>query len=151
MEIFLDQEKKALMLLQTAHLKVVLEQFRMSDCNPRSTIINSGLSNIIMPSWFGYQTSPEIIFWYASAVESLVYSMTMTWLDIAFALSIFSRYCNNPDSTNFAAVIQIFQYIKGTLDDSIIFWGEPDKDWDFIMYTNIDYRSAIKEQKSISR
>ncbi len=84
-------------------------------------------------------------------MESLVYSMTMTWLDIAFALSIFSRYCNNPDSTNVAAVIQIFQYIKGTLDDSIIFQGEPDKDWDFTMYTNIDYRSAIKEQKSISR
>ena len=79
-----------------------------------------------------------------------MYAMTMTRPDIAFALSIVSRYCNNPDSTHVAAVTRILQYIKGLLDDGIIFRGQPNTDLDLIGYTDADYRSAKEDRKSTS-
>ncbi len=75
--------------------------------------------------------------------------MTMTWLDIAFALLIVSRYCINLDSTHITAVTQILQYIKDTLNDGIIFRGGLDTHLDLIGYTNTYYRSAKEHQKSI--
>ncbi len=90
-----DRKKDTLMLLQTAYLKVVLEQFRMSDCNPSGKLMDGSLPNTIMPSSSDYQVFPETIPWYSSAVVSLIYEMIMTRLDIAFALSIVSKYCNH--------------------------------------------------------
>lgn len=149
MEIRRDREKGTLMLLQTAYLKVV-ERFGMAKCNPSTTPMDSGLPNTIMPSSSDYQASPETILWYSSAVGSLMYAMTMTRPDIAFALSIVSRYCNNPDSTHVAAVTRILRYIKGTLYDGIIFRGELNTELDLTGYTDADYGSAKEDRKSTS-
>lgn len=108
MEIRCDREKGMLMLLQTACLKVVSERFGMAECNPSTTPMESGLSNTITPSSSDNQAPPETVLWYSSAIGSLMYGMTMTRPDIAFALSIVSRYCNNPDSTHVAAVTRIY-------------------------------------------
>ena len=50
------------MLLPTAYLKIVLERFEMSNCNPSSTSIDSGLPNTIVPSSEDYQASFETIY-----------------------------------------------------------------------------------------
>ena len=55
MEVRRDREKGTLTLLQTAYLKVVLERFGMSGCNPSSTPMDSGLPNTILPSSSNYQ------------------------------------------------------------------------------------------------
>ena len=73
----------------------------------------------------------------------------MTRPDIAFALSIVSRYCNNPDSTHVAAVTRILRYIKGTLHEGIIFRGKQNI-LELIGYTDADYDSAKDERKSTS-
>ena len=59
MEVRRDREKGT--LLQTAYLEVVLEHFGMSDCNPSSTPMDSGLPNTIMPSSDDYRVPPETI------------------------------------------------------------------------------------------
>ena len=150
MEIRRDREKGTLMLLQTAYLKVVLERFGMAECNPSTTPMDSGLPNTIMPSSSDYQAPSKTVLWYSSAVGSLMYAMTMTRPDIAFALSIVSRYCNNPDSTHVAAVTRILRYIKGTLYDGIIFCGDPDAELDLTGFTDADYGSAKEDRKSTS-
>ena len=150
-EIRRDRIKDTLMLLQSAYLKVVLERFGMAECNSSTTPIDSGLSNTIMPSSSDYQVLSETVLWYSSAMGSLMYAMTMTRPDIAFALSIISRYCNNPDSTHVAAVTRILQYIKGTLYNSIIFCGDPDADLNLTGFTDANYGSAKEDRKSTSR
>lgn len=79
----------------------------MSNYNWNSISIDSSLSNTILPSLFDYQTLSKTILWYASAIGSLMYIIIITWLDIEFALSIISKYCNNLDSMHVAAVTQI--------------------------------------------
>lgn len=138
------------MLRSTSHLKIVSEQFRMSDYNSISTYMDICFSNTIILTSSNSQALLGTIFWYLLAVQSLIYAMTNTQPGIAFRLFIVSRYCNNVDSMYFAAITQILQYIKGIFDDSIIFWGDQDTDLNLIGYTNADYTSANKDQESSS-
>ena len=48
-----------------------------------------------------------------------MYAMTMTRPGLKFALSVLSRYCSNPDSTNVKAATRLLRYVKGTLRYSI--------------------------------
>lgn len=147
MEVCWDQEKGILIFLQTAYLKVVLERFGMSDYNPSRMDMDSSLLNTIMPGSKNYWAPLETIYMYWSAVGSLMYAMTMTGPEIAFALSISNRYCNNPNSTQVIVVTRILRYIKRTLDKSIHFLG---KELDLIGYTDADYGSA-KEDRKLTR
>ena len=149
MEVRQDREMGTLMLFQTAYLKVVLERFEMSDCNPSSIPMDSDLRNTIILSSEDYRALLQTIYWYGSAIGFLMYAMTMTQPDIAFALSIVSRYCNNPNSTHVAAVTRILRYIKGTLDEGIVFCGEQNV-LDLTGYTDADYGSAKDNRKSTS-
>lgn len=49
MEIRRDRKKGALVFLQTAYLKVVLESFGMDECNPSTEPITFWASNLICP------------------------------------------------------------------------------------------------------
>lgn len=123
----------------------------MAKCNPSIIPINSGLPNTIMPGFPDYQFSYETIFWYSSAVRFLIYAITMTWLEITFALSIVSKYCNNPNSTYVAAITWILQYIKNTLHDCIIFCGNLDTKLNLIGYTDAYFGSTKKDRKFTSK
>jgi hypothetical protein len=44
--------------------------------------------------------------------------------DIAFAVSLVSRFASNPDKSHMKAVLQILSYLRGTLDLQLVFQGE---------------------------
>ena len=48
-------------------------------------------------------------------MNSLMYAMTMTRLNLKFAFSILSRYCFNLNSTYIKAATRLLHYIKKTL------------------------------------
>lgn len=144
-EICCNREKGMLMLFQIAYLKMVLKRFSMAKYNSSITPINSSLTNTIMPSFLDYQATSKTLFWYLSAIRSLMYAMTMIQPDIVFALSIISSYCNNPNFTHVVAVIRILQYIKDILYDGIIFYEELNTKLDLIRYTDADYGSVKKD------
>ena len=58
-----------------------------------------------------HQIYVNIIYWYESIVDSLMYTTTMTRLNLINALSIISRYLINSDSTYVAAFQRIFRYV----------------------------------------
>ncbi|GKD36584.1 hypothetical protein Tco_1252093 [Tanacetum coccineum] len=53
---------------------------------------------------------------YASAVESLMFTMICTRPDIAHALGLVSRYMAKPGREHWEAMKRTLRYIKGTLD-----------------------------------
>ena len=53
---------------------------------------------------------------YASAVGSIMYVMTCTRPDVAFALSMVSRYQGNPGKAHWTAVKNILKYLRRTKD-----------------------------------
>ncbi|CAH1446111.1 unnamed protein product [Lactuca virosa] len=53
---------------------------------------------------------------YASAVGSIMYAMTCTRPDVAFALSMVNRYQGNPGKAHWTAVKNILKYLRRTKD-----------------------------------
>ena len=63
---------------------------------------------------------------YVSAVGSIMYAMTCTHPDVAFALSMVSRYQGNPGKAHWTAVKNILKYLRRTKDWVLTFGGSDD-------------------------
>ncbi|KAI3753641.1 hypothetical protein L2E82_25700 [Cichorium intybus] len=60
---------------------------------------------------------------YASAVGSIMYAMTRTRPDVAFALSMVSRYQGNPGRAHWTAVKNILKYLHKTKNFVLVLGG----------------------------
>jgi hypothetical protein len=60
---------------------------------------------------------------YASAIGSIMYAMLCTRLDVSYALSMTSRYQQNPGESHWSAVNNIRKYLRRTKDMFLIFGG----------------------------
>jgi hypothetical protein len=56
-------------------------------------------------------------------VGSLMYAILSTRPDIAFSVSVISRYTSNPDDSHLKAVKDIYRYLRGTTNYELCFQG----------------------------
>lgn len=103
---------------QEAYAKKVLEKFGMNDCHPVSTPI---IKETVEPGKDMQEASNLKEFPYRQAVGALMYLMTGTRPDIAYAVGVVSRSLENPTPSDVIKVKRIFRYLKGTLDYAIIY------------------------------
>jgi hypothetical protein len=129
---------------QTAYLQAVLDRFGMSNSKTSPTPMDAGFPNAAMPSNESYKADTDTIYWYASVIGSLMYAMTMTRPDLAFALSVLSRYCSDPDSTHRNAATRVLRYVKGTVHYGIHWEGNES----LIGYTDVDFAGAVDGRRS---
>ena len=61
---------------------------------------------------------------YASAVESLMYSMLCTRPDICFVVGMVSRFQSDPGEEHWITVKHIFKYLRRTRDYMLVFQDE---------------------------
>jgi hypothetical protein len=83
-----------------------------------------------------WTAKPEDRSRYQSAVGFLMYAMLGTRPDLAYAVSVVSRFASNPNEHHWSAVKRILRYIKGTLELNLVFSGKlgnltgySDADW----------------------
>lgn len=138
MRIRRDRDKGTITIDQERYIKDVLQRFRMGDCNPASIPAHPGvhLTKEMSPS-----TDEEIQRMksvpYRSAVGSLMFAMVGTRPDIAAAVARVCRYMENPGEQHWAAVKQIFHYLRGHAELGLTFRrgsglqlrGWSDADW----------------------
>jgi len=62
---------------------------------------------------------------YASLVGSLMYAMTSTRPDIAFAIGRLSQFTSNPSKEHWQALKIVLRYLKKTIDYGLTYTGEP--------------------------
>ena len=79
----------------------------------------------------------EALYWYGSVVGSLMFAAVMTRPDIAYALSIVSRYSRSPSQQHIKAVNRAMKYIKGSIDLSIVY----SRDGSFQSFCDSDHNS----------
>ena len=97
MEISRDRKAGVLYLSQKGYINKVLKRFNMSNAKPVSTPLASHfkLSSALCP-----QSEEDISYMvevpYSSVVGSLMYAMACTRPDLAYAVSMVSRYMANP-------------------------------------------------------
>ena len=63
---------------------------------------------------------------YSQIIGSLLYVANRTRPDIAYAIGRLSRYNQNPDQSHWVALERVFQYLKGTLNLSLMFTEYPE-------------------------
>ena len=89
----------------------------MDDFKPISTPLSEKekLSVVIKVQAKAYQDYMSKVP-YSSVVGSLMYAMVCTRPDIAYVVSMVSRFLNQPQKEHWKAVKRIFRYLKGTTD-----------------------------------
>lgn len=113
-------KNRILRLGQRAYLEKMLRNHKMTDCKAAPTPMETQHLEESPPN---YQPTTEFRLQYQSAVGFLMYSMLGTRLDLAYAVSVVSRYASRPNNSHWKTVKQIFRYIKRILDLELTFKG----------------------------
>ena len=124
------QAGTAITMKQTKYLESVLRRFGMDTCKPRSNPCETNLRAYDSDEPYDPRT-------YREAVGSLVYAMMTTRPDLCFVVSKLSQKLSNPSTGDWQMLKHVFQYIRGTIEDGLIFKrianpkliGYADADW----------------------
>ncbi|XP_031387187.1 secreted RxLR effector protein 161-like [Punica granatum] len=84
---------------------------------------------------------------YASAIGSLMYAILCTRPDIAYAISVTSRYQSNPGPDHWTTVKNILKYLRRTKDMVLVYGGGELR---LDGFTDSDFQSDVDDRKSIS-
>jgi len=108
-------------------LDKVLKHFSMENSKKRELPIqsNTKLSKTQSPSTKAKIADMSQVP-YASTVGSIMYAMTCTRPDVAFALSMVSRYQENPGRAHWIVVKNILKYLRRTKEWFLVLGGSDD-------------------------
>jgi len=117
-QIRLDQEE---------YIDSILNRFGMQDSKPYSTPAvpkHRQIPRVTLDS-NGIEIQAESVDKgvYQAAVGSLMYAMTCTRPDIAYAVSTVSQFASDPSTDHWIAVKRIFRYLKKTKSLGLVFKG----------------------------
>ncbi|KAJ9547314.1 hypothetical protein OSB04_019857 [Centaurea solstitialis] len=117
--IRIKRVNKGIALMQSHYVEKILKKFNYSDCSPVSTPMDPSVK--LMPNKGMAVSQLE----YSQAIGCLMYAMTSTRPDIAYAVGRLSRYTSNPSTQHWQAIQRIFKYLKGTMDYGLYYLGYP--------------------------
>nr|KYP62382.1 Retrovirus-related Pol polyprotein from transposon TNT 1-94 [Cajanus cajan] len=149
MEIFRDRTQKRLFLSQKDYIQKILVRFGMVDSKPISTPLSakeklSATKTIQTQADLDYMSKVP----YSSVVGSLMYAMVCTRPDLAYAVSMVSRFLNQPHKEHWKATKRIFRYLKGTADVGLIY--ESSSDCPLAGYSDADYAADLDKRRSLT-
>uniref|UniRef100_A0A2N9HJS7 Reverse transcriptase Ty1/copia-type domain-containing protein n=1 Tax=Fagus sylvatica TaxID=28930 RepID=A0A2N9HJS7_FAGSY len=117
-----DRDSKLIYLDQENYLEKGLKMFKMEDCRPVSTPVSKGtILNKSMCPTNKTKLEEMIVVPYVQAVDSLIYAMMSTRLDICYAVGLVSRYQSNPGKAHWQAVKRIFRFLQMTKSMKLCF------------------------------
>ncbi|KAD4179844.1 hypothetical protein E3N88_28435 [Mikania micrantha] len=123
-KIYRDRSKRLIGLSQSAYIDKVVKRFSMQDAKKGLLPMAHGtvLDKSHCPS-----SDKEIERMkgipYASAIGSIMYAMLCTRPDVSYALSMTSRYQQNPGERHWVAVKNILKYLRRTKDMFLVYGG----------------------------
>ena len=136
------QSADGIFVSQRKYVQEILNRFQMSNCNSVSTPVEVGLKLIKEPG--GKRVDSTL---YKQIVGSLMY-LTATRPDIMHAVSLISRYMENPRETHLLAAKRILRYLQGTIEYGL-FYKNGEKS-DLFGFTDSDYAGDSDDRKSTS-
>jgi hypothetical protein len=113
------RNENGLVLNQSHYIEKVLKRFNQFDCEPVCTPFDASMK--LYPNIGRAVNQLE----YARVIGCLMYAMTCTRPDIAYAVGKMSRYTSNPSHIHWNAVHRILIYLRRTMDYGILYSGYP--------------------------
>jgi len=135
-QIIRNHAVRTIFLSQRSFINTILSCFSMADIKPYGSLMIPGAIYMKKES----PSSPEEAACmqctlYHQAIGSLMYLAIATCPDIAFTVSMVSRFLNDPGDTHWEVVKCIFRYLKSTRDLQLTYGSE----WhDLEGYTDAD-------------
>ncbi|GJW11034.1 zinc finger, CCHC-type containing protein [Tanacetum coccineum] len=117
--IKIKHENKGIVITQSHYIEKILKKFNHKDCSPVSSPIDP--VEKLKPN----TGKPVDQLEYSRAIGCLMYAMTSTRLDIAYAVGKLSRFTSNPSRQHWQAITRVFKYLKGTMNYGLSYMGYP--------------------------
>ena len=121
-------------LNQSLYITSILHRFNEFDCHPRSLPCDPSVYDLLALKSAELDQPTR----YRELVGSLIYLMTGTRPDIAFIVTLLSRFMNKPTVMQMTIARGVLKYLKGTRDFDLKFvksqnpiqiYGYSDSDW----------------------
>lgn len=142
-----DHKRHTISLSQTAYIEAIIRCFSFEDLQPLTTPMepHAQLSSTQLP-----RTPAEFAAMrdipYQEGVGSLMYASLGTRLDIMYAVTILSRFNDNPGRVHWEAVKRVFWYLAGMKNLKLTYGAVS---LDLVGYTDAD-GSMHEDWKAIS-
>nr|GEW60295.1 hypothetical protein [Tanacetum cinerariifolium] len=117
--IKIKHEKKGILITQSHYIEKILKKFNREDCSPVSTPIDP-VEKLKLNT-----DKPMDQLEYSRAISCLMYAMTSTRPDIAYAVGRLSMFTSNPSRQPWQAITRVFKYLKGTMNYCLSYVGYP--------------------------
>ncbi|GJV06002.1 zinc finger, CCHC-type containing protein [Tanacetum coccineum] len=117
--IMIKHESNGIAISQSHYIEKELNKFNYFDCTLVSTPMDT--SEKLMPNNGPAVSQLE----YSRVIGFLMYAMTCTRPDIAFAVGKLSRYTSNPGTQHWQAIQRVLKYLKKTMDYKLTYTGYP--------------------------
>ena len=142
LHIYQDTKKCLIFINETLYLRRIISTFGFSSCAPVSTPADP---NVQLDSSLAPVT--EAPFSYAAAVDSLMFTQTLTRPDINFAINtVAAQFLSHPQQLHYQAVRRIFRYLAGTINLALCYDGG-NKDIHLGTYVDADYGGDVTDRK----
>ncbi|KAJ9552609.1 hypothetical protein OSB04_016654 [Centaurea solstitialis] len=127
-KIYRNRSKRLIGLSQSTYIDKILKKFRMDESKKGFIPMQHGivLSKTQCPVSSQDQDKMKSVP-YASAIGSIMYAMLCTRPDVAYSVSVTSRYQQNPGEPHWVAVKNILKYLRRTKDMFLVFGGSEDE------------------------
>lgn len=129
-----------LTLDQSQYVKKLLQEYGMEDCKPVATPIDGHES--LDPARPDEERTDQHA--YQKRVGSLMYLMTGTRPDLAFAVSKLSQFCHDPTVRHANALNRVLRYVSGTVNHGLCFRSEGSP----VIYSDSAYGDDKNDRKS---
>ena len=129
---------------QCEYIQSVLEHFCMNKCKPVVILMLSSTKLVTYQKPFDAEHQT----WYKSAVSLLMWLITQCRSDIAYSVKVISQYFSNLSEEHKWAVLQIFCYLKGTVDQDLVYTKNGGNH--LVSYSDSDYTDDITTCWSIT-
>lgn len=136
------QGEDGIFATQKKYVVDLVKKFNMSNCEKALTPMNI---NEKLQREDGTEQADARI--YRSLVGGLNY-LTHTRPDIAFSVSVVSRYMHNPTKQHFGAAKKILRYVAGTVDYGV--WYSNSSTFKLTSFTDSDFGGSLDNRKSTS-
>ncbi|XP_019053163.1 PREDICTED: uncharacterized protein LOC109114642 [Nelumbo nucifera] len=140
--IEITQEEEGTFISQKKYIETLLKKFKMEECKTVSTPLDNTKA---IKKEDGSPKANESQF--RSMIGSLLY-LIATRPDIMYAVSLLSRFMQNPNQVHHGAAKRILRYLQGTKNYGI--WYRVTHDSKLIGYTDSDWAGSVDDMKSTS-
>ncbi|KAJ9545518.1 hypothetical protein OSB04_025225 [Centaurea solstitialis] len=127
-KIYRNRSKRLIGLSQSTYIDKILKKFRMDESKKGFIPMQHGivLSKTQCPVSSQDQDKMKSVP-YASAIGSIMYAMLCTRPDVAYSVSVTSRYQQNLGEPHWVAVKNILKYLRRTKEMFLVFGGSEDE------------------------